>query len=71
MDERAVTVTVDRDRCVGSATCTVVAPDLFALNEHDQAEPQVDPVTDVDLVDEAAQLCPTGAIHLRRVDTGR
>jgi ferredoxin len=71
MDERAVRVSVDRERCVGSATCTVIAPDIFALDEHDRAEPQVATVTDDDLVDQAAQLCPTGAIHLHRVQSGQ
>ena len=75
MDERAVngvavTVRVDRERCVGSATCTVVAAGLFALDEHDRSAPQVAVVTDVELVTQAAQLCPTGAIHLRPVGSG-
>jgi len=69
--EHAVRVTVDRERCVGSATCTVVAAGIFALDEHDRAEPQVAVVTDTDLVDQAAQLCPTGAIHLQRVHLGQ
>jgi ferredoxin len=71
MDEHAVIVTVDRERCVGSATCTVVAPGIFALDEHDRAEPQAAMVTDADLVDQAAALCPTGAIHLERVHVGQ
>jgi len=71
MDEHAVIVTVDRERCVGSATCTVVAPGIFALDEHDRAEPQAAVVTDADLVDQAAALCPTGAIHLERVHVGQ
>ena len=35
-----------------------------------RAEPQVAVVTDVDLVDQAAQLCH-GAIHLQRVQIGQ
>jgi ferredoxin len=54
----AVIVTVDRERCVGSATCTVVAPGIFALDEHDRAEPQAAVVTDADLVDQARCAVP-------------
>jgi ferredoxin len=57
-----VTVSVDAERCVGSATCSIVAPGSFVLNEHDRAEPTSPVTADADAVEEAAQLCPTGAI---------
>ncbi|WP_030487103.1 ferredoxin [Micromonospora chokoriensis] len=63
-----VRVTVDRERCVGSATCTVVAAGLFELDEHDRAVPLTEVVSDADVVDQAAQLCPTAAIHLSPAD---
>lgn len=60
----AVRVTVDRERCVGSATCTVVASGLFELDEHDRAVPPAEVVDDAEVLGQAAQLCPTAAIHL-------
>lgn len=70
-DTPAVAVTVDQDRCVGSATCTVIAAGQFALNEYDQAEPTAPVSTSVAAVKQAAQLCPTGAIRIAPVDAGR
>jgi len=70
-DAAAVAVAVDQDRCVGSATCTVVAAGHFALNEYDQAEPTAPVSTDVAALEQAAQLCPTGAIRIVPADAGR
>lgn len=61
-----VIVTVDSERCVGSATCVVVAPGSFALDEHDRSEPTASAPADVDGVEQAAQLCPTAAIRVER-----
>ena len=57
-----VTVTVDASRCVGSATCTTLAPGSFALDEYDRSAPTAAAATDVAAVELARQLCPTGAI---------
>ncbi|HEV2089232.1 MAG TPA: ferredoxin [Cryptosporangiaceae bacterium] len=70
VDGSAVAVTVDDGRCVGSATCTVVAADNFVLNEYDQAEPTAAVTSDVEAVERAEQLCPTGAIRIVPVGTG-
>jgi len=59
-----VVVTVDTERCVGSATCLVVAPGSFALDEHDHSGPTAQAAADLDGVREAEQLCPTGAIRV-------
>jgi ferredoxin len=63
-DESAVTVTVDKDRCVGSATCTIVGAGSFVLNEYDRAEPTTPVSGDVEALRQAEQLCPTGAIRV-------
>ena len=62
-------VDVDKGRCVGSATCVIVAPAAFTLDEHDRAEPTAAVGADlaaVDLaaVEQAAELCPTAAIRI-------
>jgi ferredoxin len=62
-------VTVDHDLCVGNGQCVFVAPDVFRHNENRQSE-AVDPdAAPVDLVLEAASLCPTGAITVSDADT--
>jgi ferredoxin len=60
----SVTVTVDASRCVGSATCTTLAPGSFALDEYDRSSPTATVATDVAAVELAQRLCPTGAIRI-------
>ena len=57
-------VTVDRELCVGSGACEVLAPDVFEVDDDGavqvlQAEPD-----DTDAVRQAAQQCPTRALTI-------
>ncbi len=61
-----VDITVDKDRCVGSATCVVVAAGSFVLDEHDRSEPTAAAGSDLDGVEQAEQLGPTAAIRVVR-----
>ena len=59
-------VGVDRDRCVGSGTCELLAPDLFAVGDDGvvallHPEPSDD---DEAAVRDAVDQCPTGALSL-------
>jgi ferredoxin len=63
-----VTVAVDAARCVGSATCTTLAPASFALDEHDRSAPSSPATTDVAAVELARDLCPSGAIRILRAE---
>ncbi|WP_448616183.1 ferredoxin [Modestobacter sp. URMC 112] len=67
-----VPVRVDRTRCVGSGTCTEIAPDLFVLDGGTArvlapGEPGARVVRDDDAtaddVDEAVDSCPVQAIE--------
>jgi ferredoxin len=63
-------ITVDHDLCAGNGQCVLAAPDVFRHNENRQAE-AVDPdAAPVDLILEAAGLCPTGAIAVSIRDPG-
>ena len=59
-------VEVDRERCVGSGTCELLAPDVFEVGDEGvvavlRPEPEGD---DVDLVRDAVTACPTQALRL-------
>lgn len=56
-------VTVDRDRCVGSATCVGIAPDLFEL-EDGRSRPLRKVVSDSDDLRDAVESCPVEAIMI-------
>lgn len=57
-------VTVDPDRCVGSADCTLVAPDAFEIDEDEGVATPRDAAseTSAELLRRAEYRCPTGAI---------
>lgn len=60
---RALTVKVDRDLCIGAATCSAIASKTFGLDEHGKAVllETVGEDSDVQII-EAAQSCPVLAI---------
>lgn len=57
-------IVVDRDLCIGSASCVAIAPGVFALDDENKAY-VVDPKgADNETILLAAQSCPTLAILL-------
>jgi len=67
----SVCVTIDRDLCIGSATCARLAPGAFALDDDEIAtvlDPQSVALQKLRL---AAGACPTEAIRLVEEDGGR
>ena len=57
-------VKVDHELCSGDAICAEICPEVFQMNDSDQAEVIVDEVP-ADLEDdvrEAAESCPEGCI---------
>ena len=57
-------IVVDRDLCIGAATCLAAAPDTYELDDENKAV-----VIDANAVDDesltaSAQACPTKAILL-------
>ncbi len=56
---------VDRDTCIGAASCVGVAPDVFQLDEEFKST-VVDPDgADEDTLMQAAEACPVQAITLQ------
>lgn len=62
-------VFIDGDRCEGTAYCRAVNDKVFALGDDDVARVRVDPddpllAEHADDLEEAQNLCPTGAISV-------
>ncbi|MBI2052967.1 MAG: ferredoxin [Candidatus Ryanbacteria bacterium] len=55
---------VDRELCIGAASCIAVAPGVFALDEENKAIVINDKGADYETILLAAQSCPTKAIIL-------
>lgn len=67
---RRLRIIVDQDKCVGSTTCINTARATFALDELGKSSvvnAQGDPE---EIVIEAAESCPVGAISITDADTG-
>ena len=55
---------VDRDLCIGAASCVAIAPGVFALDEENKAVILNPTGADAETILLAAQSCPTKAIIL-------
>jgi ferredoxin len=58
-----VRIEIDRDRCVGSGTCEMLAPDVFEVGD-DGMVALLRPAVADDAVQDAVQQCPTQALRL-------
>lgn len=57
-------IEIDRELCIGAASCIAVAPDLYELDEENIAVLKEPIDADDALVLESAESCPTRAIIL-------
>ena len=57
-------IEVKRDLCIGAATCTAIAPDVFELDDEMKAVVKNPQGADEATILEAAQSCPTLAIYI-------
>jgi len=62
-------ITIDRDLCIGAATCLAIAPEVFVLDNEAKAVilSTADNADDATILD-AARGCPTAAITLEDKD---
>jgi len=61
---QAWSVTVDRERCMGSGLCVLYAPGTFAHDDEAKAVVLDPPTDDIDAVRTAVAACPVSALHL-------
>ena len=63
-------VKVIRSKCIGAASCVAIAPKVFALDDKNLAYIiSEDELDDIKLL--AAQSCPTSAIVVEEIATGK
>ena len=60
----SIEIHVDRDLCIGSATCLRLAPGAFTLDEDEIATVEDVNAVGVDKLRLAADACPTSAITI-------
>jgi ferredoxin len=69
--EATVRIDADRERCIGAGMCALTAPDVFDQDEDDglvvvrRHRPRPE---DLNAVQQALMLCPSGALSLHEVD---
>ena len=64
-------VQVINDKCIGAASCVAIAPGTFQLNAENIAEVLDQNGNSDDLKLLAAQSCPTAAIVVTDIETGK
>jgi len=55
-------IVIDRDLCIGAASCVAIAPNVFALDEENKAIVINEKGADDETILLAAESCPTKAI---------
>jgi ferredoxin len=60
----SIEIDVDRDLCIGSATCVRLAPGVFALDEDEIATVKDPSAVAADTLRLAVDACPTSAITI-------
>jgi len=64
MDKKIGKIVVDRDLCIGAASCIAVTPDVFELDDENKAVITNPKGADDDTILLSAKSCPTHAILL-------
>ena len=62
-------ITVDKNKCIGSANCVVIAPNSFELDENGKSQP-IHEVTaeNIEEIYKAVAACPVSAISVEQID---
>jgi len=64
MEKKITRIEIDRELCIGAATCVALAPGVFALDKENKAFVVDERGADAEMIRLAAESCPTKAISL-------
>ncbi len=64
-------ITIDRNLCIGAASCVALAMKTFELDEENKAVIVDEGGDDAETIKLAAESCPTKAIILENAETGK
>jgi ferredoxin len=64
MNEPKLSASIDHDACVGHGACVRLAPAVFAMNASRQSEVINPAGAASEILEQAADRCPVGAIRL-------
>jgi ferredoxin len=63
-------IEIDREACIGSGVCTVLAPQTFDIDDETKSTVANPAGNALDQIEAAATGCPTRAIKIVRATTG-
>ena len=63
-------IVIDRDLCIGAASCVALAMKTFALDAENKATVLDEDGDEAEAIKLAAESCPTKAIILENIETG-
>lgn len=64
MPNQITRIEVDRELCIGAASCVAVAPQVFELDGENKAVVKSNHGASDDIILQAAKACPVAAIYL-------
>jgi ferredoxin len=64
-DSKKIFLEVDKDLCIGAASCAVIAPLTFGIDEKSKAYIVSKDIDDYETILEAVKSCPVSAIVLK------
>lgn len=70
-DRQIARIEVDRELCIGAASCIAIAPDLFELDAENKAVVKPGSTATDEQILNAAKVCPVLAIYLYGKDGKR
>lgn len=70
MADKKYRIRIDRNLCIGAASCVALAIKTFALDEENKAVIISEDQDSAESIKMAAESCPTKAIILENVETG-
>ena len=70
-DDSKYIIEYDKNKCIGAASCSVIAPETFVMNDENRAEIRhdVEDFNTDDLILDAAMSCPVLAIKIINKET--